>query len=211
MKDFPAAYQSTEGSALQVDKVFYKRIADDTEGRRQTESLVIPIRTGRAWKVPAGHVFRIVAVEGPQVGDLNMWNLHNPRERLWASRTRQLQAAHVTTYDRLWSALRAMVAPEAAGQRFIAAADFAWMVDLASLLRARLGAAAGKVPTRKVPDFVLRLAALFDRDMRAVVPRLGHKRAFRSEKAQFKLGWQPRPLEETVLDCARSLIAAGAV
>jgi uncharacterized protein YcgI (DUF1989 family) len=44
-------------------------------------------------------------MEGPQVGDLNIWNLHNPRERLWASRTRQLQAAHVTTYDRLWSNL----------------------------------------------------------------------------------------------------------
>jgi nucleoside-diphosphate-sugar epimerase len=107
--------------------------------------------------------------------------------------------------------LRAMVAPEAAGQRFIAAADFAWMVDLASLLRARLGDAAGKVPTRKVPDFVLRLAALFDRDMRTVVPRLGHKRAFTSKKAQTMLGWRPRPVEETVLDCARSLIAAGAV
>jgi uncharacterized protein len=105
MKDFPAAYQSTEGSALQVDKAFYSRVADDIDGRRLTDSVVIPIRTARAWKVPAGHVFRIVALEGPQVGDLNMWNLHNPRERLWASRTRQLQAAHVTTFDRLWSTL----------------------------------------------------------------------------------------------------------
>jgi uncharacterized protein YcgI (DUF1989 family) len=105
MKDFPAAYQSTAGSALEVDKDFYRRIAQDTVGRRLVESFVIPIRTARAWKVSAGHLFRIVAVEGPQVGDLNMWNLHNARERLWASRTRQLQAAHVTTFDRLWSTL----------------------------------------------------------------------------------------------------------
>ncbi len=105
MKDFPAAYQSTKGSALEVDKAFYRRIAEETAGRRRIEEFVIPIRTGRAWTVPAGHVFRIVAVDGPQVGDLNLWNLHNPRERLWASRTRQLQAAHVTTYDRLWSTL----------------------------------------------------------------------------------------------------------
>jgi hypothetical protein len=105
MKDFPAAYQSTAGSALDVDKVFYKRIAEETAGRRLVDSFVIPIRTGRAWKVLAGHVFRIVAVEGPQVGDLNLWNLDNPRERLWASRTRQLQAAHVTVFDRLWSTL----------------------------------------------------------------------------------------------------------
>jgi uncharacterized protein YcgI (DUF1989 family) len=104
MKDHPAAYQSNQGSALTVDKAFYKRIAEG--GRRKlVEQFTIPIRTGRAWKVPAGHVFRIVTIEGPQVGDLNIWSQHNPRERLWASRTRQLQAAHVTTFDRLWSTL----------------------------------------------------------------------------------------------------------
>lgn len=105
MKDAPAAYQSTAGSALEVDRAFYQRIAQDTAGRRMVESFVIPIRSGRAWKVPAGHVFRIVTPEGPQVGDLNIWNSANPRERLWASRTRQLQAAHVTVFDRLWSTL----------------------------------------------------------------------------------------------------------
>jgi len=104
MKDFPAAYQANEGSALSADKDFYRRIAE-AGGRRLVETFTIPIRTGRAWKVPAGHVFRIVTLEGPQVGDLNIWSLNNPRERLWASRTRQLQAAHVTTFDRLWSTL----------------------------------------------------------------------------------------------------------
>jgi uncharacterized protein YcgI (DUF1989 family) len=104
MKDFPAAYQANEGSALSVDKDFYRRVAE-AGGRRLVETFTIPIRTGRAWKVPAGHVFRIVTLEGPQVGDLNIWSLNNPRERLWASRTRQLQAAHVTTFDRLWSTL----------------------------------------------------------------------------------------------------------
>ncbi len=38
-------------------------------------------------------------------GDLNIWNRHNPRERFWASRTRQLHASHLTTHDRLWSTL----------------------------------------------------------------------------------------------------------
>jgi len=105
MEDFPAAYQPSAGSALAVDKAFYKRIAEETAGRKLVEAFTIPIRTGRAWTVTAGHVFRIVAVEGPQVGDLNIWSRHNPRERLWASRTRQLQAAHVTIFDRLWSTL----------------------------------------------------------------------------------------------------------
>jgi nucleoside-diphosphate-sugar epimerase len=107
--------------------------------------------------------------------------------------------------------IRAMTAPEAAGQRFIASGDFAWVADLAVLLRARLGEKAKKVPTRKVPDLVIRLAALFDKSLASVAPRLGDRRTFSSAKAQQVLGWRPRPLEETVLDCARSLIATGAV
>lgn len=107
--------------------------------------------------------------------------------------------------------VRVMTAPEAAGQRFIAAGGFAWMADIASLLRARLGAAAGRVPTRNAPDFLVRLFALFNPDLRTVVPRLGIRREFTSAKAQKMLGWTPRPLDGTVLDCARSLIATGSV
>ena len=106
--------------------------------------------------------------------------------------------------------IRAMTDPAAAGQRFIAAGEFAWMADLAAMLRARLGLDAAKVPTAKAPDFLLRLVSLFDRDLQAVTAGLGRKRTFTSTKAQSLLGWQPRPMEETVLDCARSLIAAGA-
>lgn len=105
MLNYPAAYQVSKGSALDVDKEFYQRIVSGKGGRKLIESIVVPIRSGVAWKVPAGHVFRIVTIEGPQVADLNIWNLHNPRERMWASRTRQLQQAHVSTYDRLWSTL----------------------------------------------------------------------------------------------------------
>jgi dihydroflavonol-4-reductase len=107
--------------------------------------------------------------------------------------------------------MRAMTAPEAAGQRFVAAGSYAWMADIAKLLRARLGDDAAKVPTRNVPDFVLRLAALFDKDLGAVTPGLGKKHDFSSAKAQRMLGWRPRSTEETVLDCAKSLIAAGLV
>ncbi|MGC2947033.1 urea carboxylase-associated family protein [Burkholderia ambifaria] len=105
MSNYPAAYQVTKGSVLNVDKAFYSAIARRHDARERIASHVVPIRSGFAWTVPAGHVFRIVTLEGPQVADFNMWNLHNPRERMWASRTRQLQAAHVTTFDRLWSTL----------------------------------------------------------------------------------------------------------
>jgi len=104
-KFYPAAYQASEGSALDVDQKLYKKIAESADKRELIDIIDIPIRTGQAWTVPAGHVFRVVAKEGAQVGDFNMWNLNNPRERMWASRTRQLQGAHVSTYDRLWSNL----------------------------------------------------------------------------------------------------------
>jgi len=103
--------------------------------------------------------------------------------------------------------LRAMLAPAAAGQRFIAAGDYAWMADLAAILRAQLGARAGKVPTRALPDVALRLIAMFDPALRTVTPGLSRKHAFSSRKAQDVLGWAPRPLEATVVECAESLIA----
>jgi uncharacterized protein YcgI (DUF1989 family) len=91
-KDYPAAYQVSKGSALQVDKPFYDRIRAEQDKRTLIEQFEVPIRTGRAWQVPAGHVFRVTTPVGPQVGDFNVWNAHDPRERLWAARTRQLQA-----------------------------------------------------------------------------------------------------------------------
>ncbi len=98
------AYRATAGGPLDVDRERYSRIAT-APGRALTSELTVPIRTARAWVVRAGQVCRLSTPQGPQVGDFNCWNLDNPRERFWASRTRQLQAAHVTTFDRLWSCL----------------------------------------------------------------------------------------------------------
>lgn len=100
-----AAYRATAGGALDVNRELYGRLGQRVADRELVEGFTVPIRSGRAWTVPAGHVCRIVAPEGPQVGDLNLWNLTDPRERFWAARTRQLQAAHVTLFDRLWSTL----------------------------------------------------------------------------------------------------------
>lgn len=104
MSSQPPAYQDASG-ALSIDREFYARVAERVADRSLVEEFVIPIRSGVAWEVPAGHVCRIVVTDGPQVGDLNLWNARNPRERFWAARTRQLQRAHVSTYDRLWSTL----------------------------------------------------------------------------------------------------------
>lgn len=107
--------------------------------------------------------------------------------------------------------IRAMTAPEAAGQRFIAASDWVWMADVASVLRSELGASAKKVPTQGMPDFVLRIVAMFDRPLRFTTPLLGRKHVFSSAKAQAVLGWKPRPAATTIVDAARSAIVIGAV
>jgi len=107
--------------------------------------------------------------------------------------------------------IRAMTAPQAAGQRFIAAGDYLWMADIAKVLRAELGAKASKVPTRALPDVVLRLIALFDPTLKVVTPNLGLRHAFSSAKARKMLGWTPRPVNTTLVDCAQSLIAKGGV
>lgn len=68
------------------------------------EVLVAP-RDGGAFQVPKGHFFRIVSVDGPQVGDLNLWNAHDLSERFFSGKTRALHATHVGLGDRLWSNL----------------------------------------------------------------------------------------------------------
>jgi nucleoside-diphosphate-sugar epimerase len=107
--------------------------------------------------------------------------------------------------------LRAMTAPEAAGERFLGAGSFYWMSDIAKMLRDRLGPRAAKVPTRKVPNFAVRAMARFDSSLRPVVNDLGKRRLLSSEKAKTRLGWSPRPIDETVIDTAESLPRVRAV
>jgi dihydroflavonol-4-reductase len=107
--------------------------------------------------------------------------------------------------------LSAMTAPEAGGERFIAAGPFLWMSEVAEVLRERLGEAAAKVPKRTVPNLIVRAMAIFDPGIRSIVGDLGRKVEVSNEKAKALLGWSPRPLDETIVDCAQSLIRAGVV
>ena len=107
--------------------------------------------------------------------------------------------------------IRAMTAPGASGERFIAATKFLWMEEIALILRERLGPRGAKVPKRRLPGFVLRIMALFDRSLRFVTAGLGRRNSFSSAKAQTMLGWSPRPVEQSIVDCAESLIAKRAV
>lgn len=104
--------------------------------------------------------------------------------------------------------LKAMTAPEAGGERFIAVTRFQWMEEVAAVLRDRLGPAAAKVPKRAVPNFVVRLMGIFDPSVRSIAGQLGQKVELSSAKAEGVLGWKPRPLDETIVECARSLAGA---
>jgi uncharacterized protein YcgI (DUF1989 family) len=74
-------------------------------GMAKVGEMTVPPREARAFDIPAGHFFRILSIEGPQVGDLNLWNAANLAERFFSGKTRALNATHVTTGARLWSAL----------------------------------------------------------------------------------------------------------
>jgi nucleoside-diphosphate-sugar epimerase len=103
--------------------------------------------------------------------------------------------------------LRAMIHPAAKGERFLAAAgDFVWMRDIATVLKNRMGAAAKRVPTRELPNWLVRLAALRDPAIRLITPELGKKKNASNEKAKRVLGWTPRSNEQAIVATAESLV-----
>ena len=73
------------------------------EGAAKTDEVLVPARDACCFTVPAGHFFRITSVEGPQVGDLNLWNAHDLSEGFFSGKTRALHGTHVSTKDQLWS------------------------------------------------------------------------------------------------------------
>ena len=106
--------------------------------------------------------------------------------------------------------IRAMTTPEAGGRRFIAVTKFLWMSETGEILRERLGDQAAKVPTRTIPDLLVRGMALFDGGIRSIVGTLGKRTDLSSERA-MGLGWSPRPIEDTVAETGESLIRHGVV
>ena len=102
--------------------------------------------------------------------------------------------------------LRAMTSPEAGGERFVANTRTMWMTDVAQVLRQRLGAQASKVPTRIAPDLLVRAMAVFDGGIRSFKSSLGKTTEYRTTKARDLLDWSPRPIDDTIVETAESLI-----
>ena len=106
--------------------------------------------------------------------------------------------------------LLAMTDPAAKGERFLGVSgEPMWLYDVALLLKQRLGAAARRVSTLRLPDWVVRAVALVDRNAQAAISELGVVKRPTGAKAQRVLGWSPRSREEAITSTAESLVALG--
>ncbi|HEY5279847.1 MAG TPA: DUF1989 domain-containing protein [Pseudolabrys sp.] len=98
----PAIVVYPTGTLPQPDMAMLERARQTL---RTVREVIVPPRDALSFEVPAGHFFRIVSIEGPQVGDLNLWSADNLDERFFSGKTRALHGTHVGTGDRLWSSL----------------------------------------------------------------------------------------------------------
>jgi dihydroflavonol-4-reductase len=106
--------------------------------------------------------------------------------------------------------LRAMTDPAAAGERFLAVAGHSLrVVEIARILRARLGERAAKAPARELPVWLARALGAVNPELRLLRHQLGRDLDATSAKAERLLGWRARPIEDTIADTAESLLAHG--
>jgi nucleoside-diphosphate-sugar epimerase len=106
--------------------------------------------------------------------------------------------------------LRAMTHPAAKGERFLAVAgDFMSMIEIAQVLRSRMGPAAKRVPTRELANWMVRTFAMFVPAAKQALPELGKHKNATSEKAIRLLGWSPRSREDAIVATAESLLRLG--
>ena len=106
--------------------------------------------------------------------------------------------------------LRAMTDPAAKGERFLAVSgDFISMLEVGNILRDRMGVQARKVPTRELPNWLVRIASLRDPAVKQILPELGKRRNATNAKARRVLGWTPRTREDAIAATAESLVRLG--
>jgi len=105
----------------------------------------------------------------------------------------------------------AMTAPGAAGQRFCCAIEFGWIDEVGEILAKRFGPDGWRIPTRKLPNFIVRIVAMFDPTVKTVVSDLGRVRNVSNDRIRRVLNWQPHSLEEMVVSMGETMIQQGIV
>ncbi|MGW4367156.1 SDR family oxidoreductase [Nocardia takedensis] len=185
-----AAYQKSKTLA---ERAAWDFVADLPEGQSLELAVVNPgmvlgpLQTAAATSTSHEPIRRLLGREAPG----------SPRTAWAPVDVRDLAVAH-----RL-----AMQNPDAAGNRYICAGEPLWMGELADLLAAEYNPRGFRVPTRRLPDWLVRAVALGDKGIRLLVPTLGRAEHVSADKARTELGWTMRPVREAVLDTAESLLA----
>jgi len=107
--------------------------------------------------------------------------------------------------------LLAMTSPQAAGKRFLCSAEHYWFQEIAFILEKHFADRGYRIPTRSIPNFLARAFALFDPEVKRVIPALGRRTRLSNERLKSTLDWLPRPVEDSIVDTAESLIEFGLV
>lgn len=149
-----------------------------------------PIRSAQV-KTSVGIVAQLMAGKFPAL----------PNAGIQVVDVRDVSAAHV----------KAMDDPATIGQRYILADRFYWLKDFARVLRDAFPTRASKIPTRSLPDFVVRALALFSGDMKTIAKELGKRRFSSSEKVRALLGRNLIPGDDAIRASAETLIQYGAL
>jgi len=102
--------------------------------------------------------------------------------------------------------VKALQLSEARGNRFICSNKYLWMSEIALILKKYLKPRGRKIKTWELPDFMVKLVALFDPTVKMLLPELGRKSEFDTSKIRTQLSWSPRSIEKSICDTAQSLI-----
>jgi nucleoside-diphosphate-sugar epimerase len=105
----------------------------------------------------------------------------------------------------------AMEIPQAAGNRYICAAEPVWMGDIAAVLKAEFGPRGHAIPGRPMPYWLMWLIARFDRTVRLALDMVDVPVLVSADKASRELGWTTRAARESILESAESLVRYGVV
>jgi dihydroflavonol-4-reductase len=185
--------------------------ADNTKLTPYTRSKTIAEQAAWARMREAGAEHRLATVNpgaiiGPLLGDVESPSLEAIERMLnGLPAMPRLGFSYVDVRDVADLHLLAMTHPDAGGRRFIATTKWMWFSDLGRVLRDRLAGRA-RVPKIVAPNFLIRGMALVDPAVRAFIDDLGEQSAF-SNAAARSIGWEPRAIEDTIIDCAESLLA----
>ncbi|GAB3803765.1 aldehyde reductase [Spirosoma humi] len=124
----------------------------------------------------------------------------------------KIKSVYVDVRDVADLHITAMTHPKAKDQRFLATSGNALsLLDIATRLRAEFGDRAAKVPTREIPNWILRIVGLVNPEVKLILPHLGMVKEASHQKATRLLGWQPKTNQEAMIATAESLFQLGLV